>query len=164
MQWVPVQQRETIISTPTQKQKQTIRNTSIIYRHNYLSTNYNHLERFVQTSNFGWTQSFSFASSFEDLLSVDHNPNTNLSHTQRDNTLLVTFLTSPSLSLLTQSVLLVYSTSLTCTSNCAGLRSCRERNLAQHIPSMSGISSLYERLPVIRHKIECRYRNPCAHA
>ncbi len=73
MQWVPVQQRETITSTPTPTQKQTTRNTSIIHRHNYLSTNYQ-LQSFRTRTicpdlQFWLNSKFSFASSFEDRLS-----------------------------------------------------------------------------------------------
>ena len=121
--------------TGTSKQKQTTINTRIICRYNYLSTkNYNHFRQFVQTSNLVEPHVFSFFSSFEDRLSFieifSHNPNSNSSHTQRDNTLLVTFLNQSITidSTVDLSILLHLRVRVT---GCTGLRSCREQILAQ---------------------------------
>ncbi len=78
-------------------QQQWTMNTTIIYRYNYLSTNYNHFRTIcpdLQFANLVEPEVFrSFLpSKFEDFLSFVHNPNSNSSHSQRDNTLLVTFL------------------------------------------------------------------------
>ncbi len=98
----------------------------------YLSTNYNHFRTICPDLQF-CSQVFSFVFSCEDLLSVDHNHNynpiTNFSHTQRDNILLVTFLTS--LSLLTQSVHLSILLHIRVRITALVLISSKEPNLAQ---------------------------------
>ncbi len=120
-------------STGTSKQKQTTINTRIICRYNYLITNYNHFETIRSDLQFGWTWSFFVLlflrrSSFfhRDLLSQPH-PQL-FAHIARQH--FNRNVSKPVYHYWLNSWL-VYSISLTCTSNCTWLRSCKERNLAQ---------------------------------
>ncbi len=102
-------------------------NTRIVCKYNYLSTNFNHFRRIVQTSNLVEPEVFRSSLPSKIFSHFVHNPTpTPRTHSVTTlYTLIVTFLISKPVYHyhydLTVDCWLVYLTSHTCTSNCTGL-------------------------------------------